>query len=159
MWKGTNEQTNERTYTTTKHITTLPLRSRVKINKWACSWRQFWTTDSKKKPKFVERKPLILRICGLQASSAVENKKPKNRSDQIMLVSTLEAKELLQTAAKKRDELGKTVLRRLSNVIDLVAAKGRYHRRCHKSFFTPVNVTKVVAFVTQIWGKDKNSFL
>ncbi len=30
MREGTNEQKNERTYTTTKHITTLLLRSRVK---------------------------------------------------------------------------------------------------------------------------------
>ncbi len=33
MREGTNEQTNERTYTTTKHITTLLLRSRVKIRR------------------------------------------------------------------------------------------------------------------------------
>ncbi len=31
MREGTNERTNERTYTTTKHITTFLLRSRVKI--------------------------------------------------------------------------------------------------------------------------------
>ena len=74
-------------------------------------------------------------ICSLRAGSADENKKPKNRRDQIMLVSTLEAKDsLLQMAAKRRDALGKTVSRLLSNVIDLVAAEGKYHCRCHKPY-------------------------
>ncbi len=33
MREGTNERTNEQTYTTTKHITTLLLRSRIKRTK------------------------------------------------------------------------------------------------------------------------------
>ena len=48
-------------------------------------------------------------------------------------------------AVKRWDALVKTVSRHLSNVIDLVAQEGRYHCRCHKSFFSPVNVTKVIS--------------
>ncbi len=41
MREGTNEQTNERMYTMTKHITTLLLRSRVKSTEFFQSVRIF----------------------------------------------------------------------------------------------------------------------
>ncbi len=45
MRKGTNERTNERTYTTTKRITTLLLHSQVKTENFNAYKKQFFCTQ------------------------------------------------------------------------------------------------------------------
>lgn len=73
-------------------------------------------------------------ICGEKVVVEV-NKFRKRTSYEYSVVETLEFIENIRTNAEKRnDNWGKEVLLRLSNVIDLVAAEGRYHRTCYKYF-------------------------
>ena len=62
----------------------------------------------------------------------------KQTSHEYSVVETLEFVENIRTNAEQRnDNWGTEVLMRVSNVIDLVAAEGRYHRTCYKYFLRP----------------------
>ena len=54
------------------------------------------------------------------------------------LVETLEVVNTIRSNAEVRnDDWGREILLRLGNVIDLVAAKGRYNRTCYTYFLRP----------------------
>lgn len=96
-------------------------------------------------------------FCGEEASVKVETKKAKKYRKVVHQIETLESLNSLKKKAEERkDDKGETVLRRISNVIDLVAAEGRYHENCYASFLTnpvtdktvgrPVNIRMRSAF-------------
>lgn len=69
---------------------------------------------------------------------AVLDSKNPNQSRPISQVRTIGILETIRSHAVARgDNWGKTVTLRLSGVIDLVAAEGRYHRYCYQNFLRP----------------------
>lgn len=73
-------------------------------------------------------------FCGLNAE--VNKKVPMKYRDPVHIVETLEFKnKVLSQCGKKLDSFSNTIYTRLCNIGDLVAAEGRYHHSCYKSFF------------------------
>uniref|UniRef100_A0A2S2R4F9 Uncharacterized protein n=1 Tax=Sipha flava TaxID=143950 RepID=A0A2S2R4F9_9HEMI len=76
-------------------------------------------------------------ICGLEAD-VVKEKKSKNVRDLISCVSTINFKDnILELPDKKGDDVLKTVKKRISFEIDLVAAEARYHQKCFRKLHNP----------------------
>lgn len=74
-------------------------------------------------------------ICGNEADGEKEKKLPQKYRRTICEISTLDLINNLKCIAEQRgDDLGKQVKERLSGIIDLVAAEGRYHRDCYSKF-------------------------
>ncbi|KAK4873878.1 hypothetical protein RN001_013238 [Aquatica leii] len=74
-------------------------------------------------------------FCGLEAKKNVENKKALKYRNTVHHVETILFKTTLVAHALKRDDLlGRTILARINNVADLVAAEARYHQNCHLEF-------------------------
>lgn len=77
-------------------------------------------------------------LCGEDASKAFiarESKKPISKREFVSEVRTLTFKPKIEEIAEERkDDWGGQILDRLQNVIDLVAAEGRYHRSCLRNF-------------------------
>lgn len=73
-------------------------------------------------------------FCGLNAE--VNKKVPIKYRDPVHTVETIELKnKVLSECGKKLDSISNAIHTRLCNIGDLVAAEGRYHDSCYKSFF------------------------
>lgn len=73
-------------------------------------------------------------VCGKEICIEKENKKPKQYRKDIRNVTEIRMKEkLVEICNQRDDDLGKQILVRLSNIIDLVAAEGKYHLSCYKN--------------------------
>lgn len=66
------------------------------------------------------------------------------RRDTVHVISTMQVKENILEAARKRgDTWGEVVSMRITNVADLVAAEGRYHGSCIRKFFHSLKTYEV----------------
>lgn len=73
-------------------------------------------------------------VCGQEIRIEKENKKPKQYRKYIRNVMELQMKgKIVEICKKRNDDLGKQIIIRLSNIIDLVAVGGKYHLSCYKN--------------------------
>jgi hypothetical protein len=72
-------------------------------------------------------------FCGELANINIEKKKAQQYRKSVHEVRTLEIKDTIRKHAMKVNN--NTVLRRIDNIIDLVAAEYKYHGQCYASFF------------------------
>lgn len=83
------------------------------------------------------------KICFLCAHSAQEGNKAIEKRKVIHSVTSLTFHDRIKEVASARnDTWGKDVHRRLSNINDLVAVKGVYHKQCHTDFVRAVSMPK-----------------
>lgn len=74
-------------------------------------------------------------ICGMVCSEEFEKKLSQERRDMIHNVETFELKNtLLSQCLKLNDEAAKTIARRVTGVLCLVAHEARYHEKCLSKF-------------------------
>jgi len=72
-------------------------------------------------------------------SFSKKRKKLENRRA-VHGVQSLEIKiSTLDIASKRGDDLGKTIVNRITDVLDLVAVEAKYHGDCHKKFLLCLN--------------------
>lgn len=75
-------------------------------------------------------------LCGRPITDSKKSRNPdKQRSSEVLTIPTVESMRLY--AGARDDDWGRDVSIRLSGVIDLRAADGRYHRRCFQAFQVP----------------------
>ena len=75
-------------------------------------------------------------ICGKIVPTDEQRVKHPER-DPVSLVATLGIHDSIRSRASSRGDVwGDEVLVRTENVIDLVAAEGRYHRKCYSAFYS-----------------------
>lgn len=109
---------------------------------------QFFESKQQEKSTTLIRRPEVsfnfqksCLFCGEDASDVFlkkQRRKPFNEREAVHRVETIELKEnIMEASEKRKDDLGKLVSLRLSNVTDLVAAEGRYHSSCIKHFYKP----------------------